>query len=592
MVSVLQAVTALLLLGLFHTSAFTFNLNSIELLRVEACPCVRAVQKYQRNIFFFPQPWAHRNRRDARDIVLRLGSGGSHDSSDSRADGQNYLPSDKQAFDPQSEEFQKMSEKEQMAFILKRLEVSEKAYSSEKEARKRAEDKLEVSEEARKQSEASRKQSEDKVVLLEGKRWVTINNLQSQHVQLGQCNFGPSVWLSQLVPQDVNTLIPLEKVSRDAPAQFFETDLFGRTKSGDEEMAHCIPHSRSTSKYWDRLLKATIKSKPNEPLLVQCIKEGFLKVAKGNRVDHSGAIYQPANYVCMAKQGTWFDNKPSVIIMPIEECSFVADGEWKGERFDAICIPRDDMVCRAIGAVDGFRQGDEISGTDPRVELAFRTFRNVSSAIIQELSRDDADLKKDNMKLSEGLRAFFRTQTTFEAPFPSPDPHAKYRLVRFSDGVVIPPGTVVDRTRVKAQGHPAPVPLLLIAKSLGAWHSFLLSTGKLDGVARPAGYESSAYAGYCSMLPICSLDDVADCPICLAKLVMKEHGIFTDLLEDAASYYSIKRIALGEEVVGSVASHVHLNNAAHILLRAIDVKVRGNQSYSLCLLRSSLQSDS
>ena len=264
----------------------------------------------------------------------------------------------------------------------------------------------------------------------------------------------------------------------------------------------------------------------------------------------------------------------------------------EGVRFDGICIPRDDMVCRAIGAVDGFRQGDEISGTDPRVELAFRTFRNVSSAIIQELSRDDADLKKDNMKLSEGLRAFFRTQTTFEAPFPSPDPDAKYRLVRFSDGVVIPPGTVVDRTRVKAQGHPAPVPLLLIAKSLGAWHSFLLSTGKLDGVARPAGYESSAYAGYCSMLPICSLDDVADCPICLAKLVMKEHGIFTDLLENAASYYSIKRIAMGDEVVGSVASHVHLNNAAHILLRAIDVKVRGNQSYSLCLLRSSLQSDS
>jgi hypothetical protein len=370
--------------------------------------------------------------------------------------------------------------------------------------------------------------------------------------------------------------------SRSPPARYFETDVFGRPKSSQCELAHCISDSVLRQKIWNPVLRPMMAATlwKNSPLasptrfdeLLGFAIDGFQSTAKGNRVPHSGIINQPFNYVCMMNQKTWFDNRPSVMFYPMLGSRYSTDGTWYEDDFEAVCVADTEEVFLQIGAVIGTDPSNSIEcdGNDPRVQAAFQAFNEVASVLIREVSRDavsDQELAGDSNQLAAGLRRYFHDKRGFLAPFPSPDPNLKYRVVRFSKGVVLPVG---GKDKTQAQGHPAPMPLLLIAKSLNAWLSYCLRQGKLAGLRTPAAYSGAALEGYCSILPSCDLDAALECPVCLAKLAMREHPIFHPVLRVRESYHALRRIASCEAAApDSVHADPALATAASLLRSAL-----------------------
>ena len=272
---------------------------------------------------------------------LRLEAGDAQNSG-KEPDKMDFSGNVAQGFDAQCTNFTVLSPEERVIVLMDALASTSKDRDEEKQRR-------ELAERERDQEKQGRE-------LAEGKRWVTIGDLGSKNLEFGLCKLTPSDWLMQLSPRDGFIPWQLSSVSRDAPAQYFATDIFGRKKQSDHQLAHCIPHSRNNSKNWDPLIKAMMKWNAT---LFELLKEGFAKTKGGNRVPHSGFIFQPFNYVCMSKQDIWFDNRPSIIFMPIMQCDLVVNGKWAGQPYDCICVADNANVFKDIGAVDGFQVGDE-----------------------------------------------------------------------------------------------------------------------------------------------------------------------------------------------------------------------------------------
>ena len=116
--------------------------------------------------------------------------------------------------------------------------------------------------------------------------------------------------------------------------------------------------------------------------------------------------------------------------------------------------------------------------------------------------------------------------------------------------------------------------LLLIAKSLNSWLAYCLRQGKLAGLRKPASYSGSAFEGYCSILRSCDVDAALGCPVCLAKLTMREHPLFSPMLGVRENYHALQRVASGEEAApDSVDAHPALRHATRLLRFAIHDQV-------------------
>lgn len=240
-----------------------------------------------------------------------------------------------------------------------------------------------------------------------------------------------------------------------------------------------------------------------------------------------------------------------------------------------MCIASNSEVFKAIGAVGG--EILECDANDPRVAKALKGFRDVSAILINiARSQSTASLPKDenDLRLAQALRRFFRKNQTFVAPFPALNPQAMYRLVRFSAAVAIRPGSTVSAD-FQAVGHPAPSPPALVAKSLNSWLSSQLREdsklqGAFGGLKLPRTYKGSAWEGYCSLFPMCNLEETLSCSTCLANLLLKMHPMFDELNFDEQSRASIRRVAEVRELVRDVEAHSVLRKAASILAEAID----------------------
>lgn len=118
-------------------------------------------------------------------------------------------------------------------------------------------------------------------------------------------------------------------------------------------------------------------------------------------------------------------------------------GSWFEQDFEAICVAHNEEVFQKIRAVicTDPSLASECHGDDPRVQKAFQAFNEVVSILIQEVSREDVndtELAIDSNQLELGLRCYFHKESCFLASFPSLGPKMRYRVVKFSKGVVLP----------------------------------------------------------------------------------------------------------------------------------------------------------
>ena len=413
-----------------------------------------------------------------------------------------------------------------------------------------------------------------------GKRWVFLGNLSQIPAKIS-CHSSLCADSGDAV-SSLQALLPpkgarrLHKVNRNPPGFCFQTDVFGSNKQPDHEMAHIVPHSSGTSAIWYPLIQSLLgQSAVNDggdflPMLV----EGFCNSPFGGHVRtvHSGLINQPFNYITMANQNTYYDQRPSVMFIPALEISYPEN--WNLCSFDALCVASDPVVCQKIGATLG--DLEECDGNDPRVQTAFKCFREAASIIINVARTDSINADGKDVKLSGELRDYFRSRVDFLTPGPSPDPNAKYRIVKFSRGVDLNSAAKILPDQDKS--HPAPMPLLLIAKSLNAWLSHLLVNHALDGLVIPKCHQDSAFKGYCSLYPMCDIDDMASCPTCLAKLILRGHPIFDDLLSEDSIKNKLWCFVRGEESLQDFDVHSVLEKASKLLQGVMDGDVSTDKS--------------
>ena len=446
-----------------------------------------------------------------------------------------------------------------------RARAAEQRARADRESAEAAEQRAEAAEQRARADE-----QEDIANLMKGKRWVIFSDLEQANENISDStsfclgNGYAHPYLESLRTILGDTKLVSKTLLRSSVGTFFATDVFGTVRSSQHDLAHCVPHSRLLSEIWN-------------PVIESMLGQSLFYNSKNNknRYLHSCLTHQPYNYIAMRLQGTFFDTKCSVAFCPDLTCvEMASSGVWE-KGYCALCIASDAEVYKAIGAVDG--EILECTADDPRVARALKGFRDMS-AILINIARSQLAVSSDknDLKLAQALRDFFARQQAFVAPFPSRDSRAKYRLIRFSEAVAVPPGSNMAGD-FQAVGHPAPMPIALVTKSLNSWLSFLLRTdsklpGAFRGLKLPLQYKGSAGEGYCSLFPMCSLDDTLSCPTCLATLVSMMHPMFAGINYEEQSRASVMRVAELQEFVANVESHSVLLKAAQILAEAIDSK--------------------
>ena len=231
-------------------------------------------------------------------------------------------------------------------------------------------------------------------------------------------------------------------------------------------------------------------------------------------------MYQPFNTIAMHCHWQYLlDDEPSCCFLPALSFSEVLN--WDGEDYEAIFMGSEAEVVQSVGAIHGDLL--ECSGDDERVQRAFSGFRDATATVLGLLkARGSSGQYKperydsDDDLLSHSLGEYLAEPTTaaFRVPAPDNSSESKYRIVRFSRARAL--GDTADLA-----GHPAPIPLLLVAtgKSLNAWSSHLLGQKLLDGFALPTGHRADAK--HCSIFPPCGADESeATCPVCLARMIV------------------------------------------------------------------------
>ena len=383
-------------------------------------------------------------------------------------------------------------------------------------------------------------------------------------------------WLRALYPPDGSHPLQQEAIDRsvEGPSAAFGTDLFGSSWDFRHELGLLVPHARALSREWHPAIQALLGLPAGEDpeAATRMVIEGYAARPGGARQAHTGLVNQPFGSLLMAHQSTWMGRMPSVMILPALPLDRML--AWRGEAYDAVVVATDAGVYTDIGAADGERL--ECGGDDPRPPLALAAFRDGAALVLDRITRrrDASQLDPQDPRRTQRLRDAMAVRQTLAAPFPAPGPGALYRLVRFSPGVLLPPGSEScgggggAERQAAARGHPAPAPLLLVCRSLNAWLSLSLRRGQLpelDPLPGPAGRPPAGvrpepspatgdYDGHRAPWPLlqCGVAAAGSCPRCLARLALRRHPAFDRLLGDPAAARALARVDGGGDWRGAV----------------------------------------
>ena len=419
------------------------------------------------------------------------------------------------------------------------------------------------------EARAAEAKAVEEAARVNGKRWVLFDGLDIFPRRIGVIS-EPIVeipivnnFLRHLNPQNKSgkmmVLDQSKDLARKQPRKYFKTDIFGTPIETQHEIAHLVPNSRSRAELWNAILTKILGMENHQngiPYKLKMLVEGFRNSKPGSiRKEGTGLIYQPMNHIAMAGQGTWLDRHPSVGFFPLLSLNQML--LWQGEPYEAIFVAADGRTTQLVGAIRGdFR---EWNGNDERVVKAFSHFTDAASLLLSLINEStNENPGKGGDESSMLMRKYLAKQHEFLAPSPNVSSIVKYRVVKFS------PGKRLTDDENVVQGHPAPMPLLLVGKSLNAWLSHLLRSGRLTGFEFPQGYTGDRQ--FSSILPFCGVDaSDSSCPVCLAKTIICGDPALEELLMDDADYERMLRIAHCEQVVMEVEDDRTLSRASSLL---------------------------
>lgn len=301
--------------------------------------------------------------------------------------------------------------------------------------------------------------------------------------------------------------MPAEPARRN-PYSGFILDIFGNDLhlAAGAEAAHVQPFAENCHKFFQAINRCRLDFEDSKhDGDYQKFLYGFSKSASERKTAMSDFISSSLNVILMFNQSSNFDNKPSVMFIPLVTHASELWG-WTGDsplEFLVICRTADTyLTLRA--------HGETISCQDQRVRDAFNVYEEVMTIAIALVCHDDS-LHYPSVMV-EDFRKALRKEHRFQSP----------RVLEGTSGeflrITMGPALFGSRSQLETLvQHPSPDPISLMCRSFNAFSSWLYSKNQLQALKKNDEYD------YCKLFPSCS-DDSGDlqCGLCIASHLL--HG--------------------------------------------------------------------
>ena len=348
--------------------------------------------------------------------------------------------------------------------------------------------------------------------------------------------------------------------SRANLARFFEMDMFGRNKSS-QQIAHLVPHS-VCRKHWTPLLRvlANIFGEGEEDdVRLDKFLRGYQMPGAFRRLLYTGLINLPFNYILLENQFHSLDLKPSVVFVPL--LSFDEACAWKNQGFRCIVIAADASTFQEIGATKpSTLVTKDIDPTHPDVIKGFEGFGKMA-VFFADLMRWSAGETEDDTptKICKSLYPFLLESITLSVPAVDTSINLPFRFIEFGKAATPTPGKYFNTDELESSKHPAPHPMLLMARSLNAWLSFLFRQREQDEVKFQflKGICPKSMAHSCVLFPSCQdACGIPNCTICLANYVVENQSEFPLRAGDCDLLGEVQLGLKGSEVYEEIADGI------------------------------------
>ena len=468
----------------------------------------------------------------------------------------------RQAADLARQEAESKAESECLA-----RQAAESKAESECLARQAAESKAESECLARQEAESKAKSER---LARDGLAWATLSDLktESRNLRLQDEAIAKAKDLAlrvnhfflQYCPDDVEckTLRVSTGVNRANLSNFFPCDIFGTTKSA-EQIAHLVPQGSECHNHWIPFLRVFANIFGNTDADSQRLKmflTGYSPLEGRNRLSYTGLIHLPWNHVLLQSQIHFLDTKPSVLfvpLMPLEELY-----SWNEEGYLCAVIAADATTFKGIGATTPSMYETDISRKDPILIEGFKAFAEIA-VILVDLMRwsHDSALPDTPAKLCESLYKHLVKCSTLPVPAVNESIDTPFRLIQFGKAATPQPGKQFLHESVNSTLHPAPHPLLLAARSMNTWLSFLYRNRELDEYPFLKGMpvdEKNIKAHSCVLFPSCSdVCETPNCTFCLASYVLEHQSEIGLKVGDCDLLHEIELGSEGGDVLERIA---------------------------------------
>jgi hypothetical protein len=214
----------------------------------------------------------------------------------------------------------------------------------------------------------------------------------------------------------------------------------------------------------------------------------------------------------------------------------------------------DELTLQNIGATTPLIDQTDLRRDDPEVRDGFESFAKIA-VILVDLMRWSTESRQPDTtaKICESLYTHLSACSTLQVPAVNDSIETPFRAIEFGKAATPQPGQSFDHRSANITVHPAPHPLLVIARSINTWLSFLFRNRNLEeypSLKEMRVDECHHNAHSCILFPSCSdVCETPGCTLCFATSVLKNQSYFALRAGDCDLLREIEQGSEGGDVL-------------------------------------------
>jgi hypothetical protein len=292
-----------------------------------------------------------------------------------------------------------------------------------------------------------------------------------------------TVTLQKSIPSRLRRLASDDSSSLDVEKEkaMFPTDILGRPYRGSH-MTHLIPVCYARASAYSDVVRCVLglgDEARND--IQQAIHGTQRRTPRGAHIPCTGAKHSPLNLAHIFGQGTFFEEEPCVIIVPIMTLEQMK--AWNLEGYEAIVLAGDFETATAADAYTSMRMNQVETltlATQGEIEQSCESLKRAVQGLAYSLAYRSTQRREDLLEPAmrhqlESFRTNLQRAGSVIVPKAASEDYSNLRVGKVSFQAHSPEAGAVLT-------HPAPDPLLLVIKSAINWSRLngqqLLVTGE------------------------------------------------------------------------------------------------------------------